>query len=127
MPIVIIVALIAWFGHRSSKEITGRMGGIMAFGRSKAKVYDEDRPKTRFADIAGYEGSKAEVMEVVDFLKHPGRRGRPQGRADGRAAGDRQNPAGPGCRWRGRRAVLRLERLQFRRDVRRRRRDSCYE
>ena len=45
----------------------------MAIGKSKAKVYDEDRPKTSFADIAGYEGSKAEVMEVVDFLKHPAR------------------------------------------------------
>ena len=45
----------------------------MAFGKSKAKVYDEDRPHTRFADIAGYEGSKAEVMEVVDFLRHPAR------------------------------------------------------
>ena len=45
----------------------------MAIGKSKAKVYDEDRPSTRFADIAGYEGSKAEVMEVVDFLKHPAR------------------------------------------------------
>jgi cell division protease FtsH len=56
-------------GRRSSKQL----GGIMAFGESKAKVYDEDRPKTSFADIAGYEGSKAEVMEVVDFLKHPAR------------------------------------------------------
>jgi cell division protease FtsH len=73
LPIVIIVALFAWFGRRSSRQITGRIGGIMAFGKSKAKVYDEDRPKTRFADIAGYEGSKAEVMEVVDFLKHPAR------------------------------------------------------
>jgi cell division protease FtsH len=45
----------------------------MGIGRSKAKLYDEERPKTRFADIAGYEGSKAEVMEVVDFLKHPAR------------------------------------------------------
>jgi len=30
----------------------------MAFGKSKARVYDEDRPSTRFADIAGYEGSR---------------------------------------------------------------------
>src|ERR1039458_4387906 len=45
----------------------------MGIGRSKAKVYDEEKPSTRFADIAGYEGSKAEVMEVVDFLKHPQR------------------------------------------------------
>ena len=45
----------------------------MGIGRSKAKLYDEEKPSTRFADIAGYEGSKAEVMEVVDFLKHPER------------------------------------------------------
>jgi cell division protease FtsH len=51
----------------------GGLGGIMGIGRSKAKVYDEEKPTTRFADIAGYEGSKAEVMEVVDFLKYPQR------------------------------------------------------
>jgi cell division protease FtsH len=48
-------------------------GGLMGIGRSKAKVYDEERPLTRFADVAGYEGAKAEVSEVVDFLKHPER------------------------------------------------------
>jgi cell division protease FtsH len=71
-PILIIVGLLIWFSRRS-KQMSGRLGGIMSFGKSKAKVYDEDRPTTRFADIAGYEGSKAEVMEVVDFLKHPAR------------------------------------------------------
>jgi cell division protease FtsH len=73
-PLLIIVALFVWFARRSSKQMGGRLGGIMSFGKSKAKVYDEDdKPTTRFADIAGYEGSKAEVMEVVDFLKHPAR------------------------------------------------------
>lgn len=48
-----------------------RLGGLMGIGRSKAKVYDEERPTTRFADIAGYAGSKSEIMEVVDFLKRP--------------------------------------------------------
>src|SRR5579863_2569096 len=72
-PILIIVLLFTWFARRNSKQLGGRLGGIMSFGKSKAKVYDEDKPKTRFADIAGYEGSKAEVMEVVDFLKHPAR------------------------------------------------------
>ena len=72
-PLLIIVGLFVWFARRSSRQMGGRLGGIMSFGKSKAKVYDEDKPKTRFADIAGYEGSKAEVMEVVDFLKHPAR------------------------------------------------------
>ena len=45
----------------------------MGIGASKAKVYDEERPTTRFADVAGYEGAKREISEVVDFLKHPER------------------------------------------------------
>jgi cell division protease FtsH len=73
LPILIVVGLFVWFGRRSGKQLTGGIGGIMAIGKSKAKVYDEDSPDTHFADIAGYEGSKAEVMEVVDFLKHPAR------------------------------------------------------
>jgi cell division protease FtsH len=73
VPLLLFVWLIIWMGRRGSNQLTGRLGGIMSFGKSKAKVYDEDRPNTRFADIAGYEGSKAEVMEVVDFLKHPAR------------------------------------------------------
>ena len=75
VPLLVIVGLFVWFGRRGSKQLSGRIGGIMAeLGKSKAKVYDEDRPQaTRFADIAGYEGSKAEVMEVVDFLQHPAR------------------------------------------------------
>ncbi|MCW2935048.1 MAG: cell division protein FtsH, partial [Actinomycetia bacterium] len=73
LPIAIVVVLFTWLARRNSKQLTGRFGGIMAIGKSKAKVYDEDRPQTHFADIAGYEGSKAEVMEVVDFLKYPAR------------------------------------------------------
>jgi cell division protease FtsH len=72
LPFLVIVGLFVWISRRSSKQL-GRIGGIMSFGKSKARVYDEDRPSTRFADIAGYEGSKAEVMEVVDFLRHPAR------------------------------------------------------
>jgi cell division protease FtsH len=73
VPFLIVILLFWWFARRNSKQLGGRLGGIMSFGKSKAKVYDEDRPTTRFDDIAGYEGSKAEVMEVVDFLKHPAR------------------------------------------------------
>ncbi len=68
-PFLLIIGIFVWFARRGRKQI----GGIMSFGRSKAKVYDEERPSTRFTDIAGYEGSKAEVMEVVDYLKHPQR------------------------------------------------------
>src|SRR2546422_2781987 len=40
---------------------------------SRAKLYDSERPTTRFSDVAGYEGAKREIAEVVDFLKHPDR------------------------------------------------------
>ncbi|MCU1492119.1 MAG: Microtubule-severing ATPase [Acidimicrobiaceae bacterium] len=73
LPLIVIIGLFIWIGRRSRKQLAGGLGGIMGIGKSKAKVYDEERPSVRFADIAGYEGSKAEVMEVVDFLKHPGR------------------------------------------------------
>jgi cell division protease FtsH len=74
LPFLFIAGVFFWIRRRSSRQPGGgALGGIMGIGRSKAKVYDEDRPSTRFADIAGYEGSKAEVMEVVDFLKNPDR------------------------------------------------------
>ena len=49
----VIAMLLVWLGRRSSNQLGGRIGGIMSFGKSKAKVYEEDRPDTRFADIAG--------------------------------------------------------------------------
>ena len=69
LPLLLLVGAFVWIGRRSRNQL----GGIMGIGRSKAKVYDEERPATRFSDIAGYEGSKAEVMEVVDFLQRPQR------------------------------------------------------
>jgi len=68
----LLVGVFVWASRRSRK-LGGGLGGIMSIGRSRAKVYDEEKPSTRFTDIAGYEGSKAEVTEVVDFLKHPER------------------------------------------------------
>jgi cell division protease FtsH len=45
----------------------------MGVGRSRAKVFDEERPNTKFTDVAGYEGAKSEIAEVVDFLRKPER------------------------------------------------------
>jgi cell division protease FtsH len=70
IPFLLFIAFFIWIGRRSSKQLAG---GIRGIAGSKAKVYDEDRPSTRFADIAGYEGAKREVSEVVDFLSHPER------------------------------------------------------
>ena len=51
----------------------GPLQGVMGIGKSRAKVFDEDRPSTTFADVAGYEGAKREIAEVVEFLKNPDR------------------------------------------------------
>jgi cell division protease FtsH len=68
LPLLLLVGLFVWLGRRGTQHATR---GIMGIGASKAKVYDEERPSTRFSDVAGYEASKREVTEVVDFLKHP--------------------------------------------------------
>ncbi|MDD4152047.1 MAG: AAA family ATPase, partial [Candidatus Gracilibacteria bacterium] len=55
--------------------LIGRMGGMannaISFGKSRARVYDKDKDKVMFADVAGAEEEKEELKEVVDFLKHP--------------------------------------------------------
>ena len=63
--------IIGWFWWRLSKHAGEGMQGALGVGRSKAKVFDEERPKTTFADVAGYEGAKQEIREVVDFLQRP--------------------------------------------------------
>ena len=58
-----------WLQRRAA----GQMGNVMSIGRSRAKAYSADKPSTTFADIAGYEGVKQEIREVVDFLRMPDR------------------------------------------------------
>jgi cell division protease FtsH len=70
LPLLFFVGVFIWFGRSQRRQI---QGGIMGIGGSKAKLYDEDRPTTRFADVAGYDGAKREVAEVVDFLSRPER------------------------------------------------------
>jgi cell division protease FtsH len=72
-PLLLLVAVYLWIGRRATRQMGGALGGIMGIGASRAKVYDEERPATRFADVAGYDGAKQEISEVVDFLKNPER------------------------------------------------------
>ena len=69
LPILIFV----WLFRRISRGAGGGLQGALGVGRSRAKIFDEERPSTTFADVAGYEGAKSEISEVVDFLKMPER------------------------------------------------------
>src|SRR5258708_815519 len=51
----------------------GGLGGAGALAKAKARVIDDERPATRFADVAGYPAVKTEVMEVVEYLRDPAR------------------------------------------------------
>ena len=64
---------ILWIWRRLSRTAVSQMQGVMRVGRSRAKVFDAERSATIFADVAGYEGAKAEIAEMVDFLRQPGR------------------------------------------------------
>src|SRR3984885_6328227 len=73
---LILILPFVIFGYlwwRLSKGAAGRLQGALGVGRSKAQVFDEERPSTTFADGAGYDGAKVEIREVVDFLQQPER------------------------------------------------------
>jgi cell division protease FtsH len=64
-----------WLFRRMSRGAgaAGGLQGILGVGRSGAKVFDAERPDTKFSDVAGYDGVKSEISEVVDFLRNPDR------------------------------------------------------
>ena len=55
-PYLIWILLIGGFMYYISRQARGQMNGMMSVGRSKAKQFNEDRPKTTFTDVAGYLG-----------------------------------------------------------------------
>jgi cell division protease FtsH len=71
--LVLPFAVIIWLFRRMARTTGSSLQGVMGVGRSRAKVFDAERPQTRFTDVAGYEGAKAEISEVVDFLRSPER------------------------------------------------------
>lgn len=62
--------LIGYIWYRMSRGGAAGRVGALGVGRSKAKLFDEERPHTTFADVAGYEGAKFEIKEIVDFLQN---------------------------------------------------------
>ncbi len=73
LPLLLPISLLILFFWWMQRRATGQMGSIMSIGRSRAKTYTTERPSTTFDDVAGYEGVKSEITEIVDFLKQPDR------------------------------------------------------
>jgi cell division protease FtsH len=67
LPFVVLLLLLFWLFN--SMQGGGR--GVMAFGKSKAKVVSKDTPKTTFADVAGADEAIEELHEIKDFLQNP--------------------------------------------------------
>jgi cell division protease FtsH len=79
LPALVFFAI--WmFVMRRFAEKQG-MGGMMAIGKSKAKVYMEKDTKVSFDDVAGVDEAKVELQEIVEFLKDPARYGKLGARA----------------------------------------------
>ena len=74
LPFILLIAIWIFFMRRMSGGAGSGGGGgqIFNIGKSKAKLFDKDtKVKTTFENVAGLEGAKEEVQEIVDFLKNP--------------------------------------------------------
>ncbi len=72
LPIIIIIGIWIFLMRRMSGGGGGAGGQIFNIGKSKAKLFDQNTEvKVTFKDVAGLEGAKEEVQEIVDFLKNP--------------------------------------------------------
>jgi len=71
--VVLPFGIVIYLFRRMARTAGSSLQGVMGVGRSRAKVFDAEQPQTKFTDVAGYEGVKAEITEVVDFLRSPER------------------------------------------------------
>jgi cell division protease FtsH len=69
LPWVLVIGVFFFIFRRANQG----QQNIFSFGKSKAKVIMEDRPSTTFADVAGVDEAKNDLVEVVEFLKTPGK------------------------------------------------------
>ena len=70
IPFLLLLGVFVWLGRKAGRQMAAGLGSITG---SRAKLYDASKPSIGFADVAGYQGAKQEVTEIVDFLKHPDR------------------------------------------------------
>jgi len=73
LPTILLIVMIVafWFLFMQQSQGGGSGRGVMNFGKSKAKIASPDKKKVTFADVAGADEEKAELAEIVDFLKNP--------------------------------------------------------
>ncbi|HVB73723.1 MAG TPA: ATP-dependent metallopeptidase FtsH/Yme1/Tma family protein, partial [Ktedonobacteraceae bacterium] len=69
LPWILVIGVFFFIARRATQG----QQNIFSFGKSKAKVVLEDRPSTTFADVAGVDEAKNDLVEVVEFLKTPGK------------------------------------------------------
>ena len=69
-PMLLLIAVWVFFMRQMQGGGAGGRGA-MSFGKSKARMLEEDQIKVTFADVAGCDEAKEEVFEIVDFLKDP--------------------------------------------------------
>lgn len=67
VPVLVIVVFFMFM----MRQAQGQNNQAMGFGKSKARLYGQDKEKVLFTDIAGNDNAKQDLQEVVDFLKHP--------------------------------------------------------
>ena len=72
LPLVILLGLGLFLVSRQMRS-AGGPGGVLSFGRSRARLARKERVKVTFDDVAGIQDAKEEVQEIVEFLKHPER------------------------------------------------------
>jgi len=66
-PLLLIIAFFVWTARRAQRQMNGAFG----FGRAQAREYTVEKPQVTFEDVAGQDSAKAELVEIVDFLREP--------------------------------------------------------